>query len=301
MSKDNDKNNIKWYDNARFLSIMIIICILTIIISSQSFAVIETFSLDLVWSIINHNSMYFVLLIYFIFINLRFGKRYFNYLNAILIFLYLLVTVTSFLTIISSFSLTTVLTFTINFTFSIYLIHTLLRGTRIWSDYHFDKSPFNELTNEWYFCTILVLTSFLLAVKLISTTVINGVVISILDSIYCCLFARYIYLYREFLDHKKIDSNNSGNFDEVRDSIQEVLDKTEIDDKIVEVKDKVAFGLSKVGDEIDQFIDNNHINKKVNNALDDVSKIIIDDNNTKKKTIRKRTVKKDKDKVKGDE
>ena len=63
------------------------------------------------------------------------------------------------------------------------------------------------------------------------------------------LFGRYIFLYRKYLDEKKIDANNKGNFDEVRktiddtmdaahDKVQEVLDKTEIDEKIQGVLDK---------------------------------------------------------------
>ena len=300
---------LKWYDSGYVVISLIIGCILVIIFTSQSFAAGEKLSLELIGSVINHNSTYLILLIYFIFLNFRFGKKYFNYFNLLLVFLYFLSSITSFLTIISSFSLTTVLTFTINFVFFIYLIHTMSRGTRVWKEFHFSKSPFNELTNEWLFCCILVLASFLLAVRLISTTALSGVILSVLDSIYFALFARYIYLYREYLDKKKIDSNNMGNFDEVRDKINEkvedaskivqgVLDKTELDDKIVD-------GIQKVGKEIDQFIDDNQINKKVNDTVNDLSEEVekVEEKivpKTRKKTSSK-SKNKDNDKLKGDE
>ena len=37
----------------------------------------------------------------------------------------------------------------------------------------------------------------------------------------------------------EIDSHNEGNFDEVREKVQVVLDKTDIDDKIVDGVEKI--------------------------------------------------------------
>ena len=64
------------------------------------------------------------------------------------------------------------------------------------------------------------------------------------------LFGRYIFLYREFLDYHKLDSNNEGNFNEIRkdiekstdqvkEKIDQVLDKTDLDEKIVESAKKI--------------------------------------------------------------
>ena len=94
---------------------------------------------------------------------------------------------------------------------------------------------------------------------MISTVVINGVVVSILDSLYYILLGRFIFLYREYLDKKKLDSNNDGNFDEVREKLQEVLDKTDIDDKIVN-------GVKDIHDKIDNFVSTNEIDKKIDNV-----------------------------------
>lgn len=248
MEKNKKKENL-WYHNGSKIVNMIILTILLIIVCSQSFANSNGFSLTLFGSVINHNSVYLFVLIYFILIRFNFGKKYFNYLNLILIFLYGLTTVTSFLTLVQAFSLNTVLEFAINFMLLVYLFHTMLRGTIVWKDFKLSNSPFNELTNENLYYIIIVLSVFILIVDLISTAVIRGIVISLLDAIFLVLFARYIYLYRKYLDDNKIDIDNIGNFDEVRktiddtmdsahDKVQEVLDKTEIDEKIQGVLDK---------------------------------------------------------------
>jgi hypothetical protein len=85
-------------------------------------------------------------------------------------------------------------------------------------------SPFNELTNDWYFYTLIVLSTGLLVVKLISTLMFSGVILSIFDCLYVVVFGRFIYLYRDYLDSKKKDSDNSGNFDEIKDFVKDTID-----------------------------------------------------------------------------
>ena len=178
MKKRNKKSALKWYDNAHFITNLIIVIISIFIIASQSLANGEL-SFALFSSVINHNSIYILVLLYFILLKFSFGKKIFNYMNVILVFIYLITTTTSLFTIVQSFSLYTVLSFILNFVFLIYMSHTLFRDSRIWREYSFSKSPFNELTNDWYFSAIVILTVFLLLVNLISTVVINGVVVSI--------------------------------------------------------------------------------------------------------------------------
>ncbi len=238
----------KWYDNGQIITALIILVVALAIICSQSFANGE-FTFALLSSVINHNSIYLLILVYFILLQISFGKKNFNYLNAFLISIYFITTVTSFLTVIQSFSLTTVLHFVLNFIFFIYLGHTLLRGTRFWKELHLHSSPFNELTNEGIFYSIVVVSVFLLIVNLISTVVISGVVLSVLDTLYYVLLGRYAYLYYEYLDFKKIDCDNDGNFDEVKGKVQEVLDKTEIDDVLVEGIKEVKSVLKKEPEE----------------------------------------------------
>lgn len=243
-----EKNN-EWYNSGNIITTLIISVILLIVVVSQSYA---NGSLSIsISSIINHNSFYLLILVYFILLKFKVGKRYFNYLNLFLMFIYCLACVTSFITVIQSFSINTFLAFVMYFYFLIYLVHIMLRDTSVWKDYKLYNSPFNEFDNEWMFYGIIVLAVVSLSVNLISTVILKGVILSLLDSAYYLLFGRYIYLYGEYLDMKKINVDNKGNFDEVREfvgdviddtktGIKEALDKTTIDDTIVEIKDKVV-------------------------------------------------------------
>ena len=104
--------NLEWYNSGNAITTAIIVVIASIIVCTQSFANNE-FSLVLFSSVINRNSIYLLVLIYFIFLKFSFGKRYFNYLNLFLVFIYLIVTITSLLTMVQFFSLNTVLNFSI--------------------------------------------------------------------------------------------------------------------------------------------------------------------------------------------
>lgn len=246
MAKKTKKEIIEWYDNPNFISNLMIVLIFSIIICSQSFAIGDNNSLQLFGSIINHNTVYILVLIYFLSLKTTMGKKYFNYLNLFVIFIYLVNTITSFLTVIQDFSLSTVLSFSIVFVLFIYIIHTFLRDTRLWKDFNMTDSPFNELTNDWYFYTLIVLSTGLLIVKLISTLLFSGVILSIFDCLYIVILGRYIFLYRDYLDDKNKDSNNSGNFDEIKDLVKDTIDDaaTQIK-KVIDVDNKKV----KEGDE----------------------------------------------------
>lgn len=246
MAKKTKKEIIEWYDNPNFISNLMIVLIFSIIICSQSFAIGDNNSLQLFGSIINYNTVYILVLIYFLSLKTSMGKKYFNYLNLFVIFIYLVNTITSFLTVIQDFSLSTVLSFSIVFVLFIYIIHTFLRDTRLWKDFNMKVSPFNELTNDWYFYTLIVLSTGLLIVKLISTLLFSGVILSLFDCLYIIILGRYIYLYRDYLDDKNKDSNNSGNFDEIKDLVKDTIDDaaTQIK-KVIDVDNKKV----KEGDE----------------------------------------------------
>lgn len=264
------KEEIKWYESGNVITSLIIGIILVTIICSQSFAVVgKSSSLSIFSSVINHNSIYLLVLIYFALLKTKSGKKYFNYLNVFLMIIYFLATITSLLTLIQSFSLNTILGFLINLVLIIYLFHTMFRDTLVWKEMKLGNSPFNELSNDNYYYTLIILVVFSLVVNLISTVVISGLFVSIFDALYILLFGRYIYLYRDYLDYNKIDSDNKGNFDEIKENISndlkdardminevgeniskktnEILDKTDIDEKVVDtvrkVKDKVSEGI----------------------------------------------------------
>ncbi len=239
MAKKAKKEIIDWYDNPRFISNLMILLIFSIVICSQSFVIGDNNSLKLFGSVINHNTVYILVLIYFLSLKTGFGKKYFNYSNLLLIFIYFVCSVTSLLTVIQDFSLTTVLSFCIIFVLFIYMIHTFLRDTMLWKELHMSESPFNELSNDWYFYVLIVLSSFLLVVKLISTLMFSGVILSIFDCLYVVLFGRYIYLYRDYLDFKKKDLNNDGNFDEIKDFVKDTIeDATTQIKKVVDIDKK---------------------------------------------------------------
>ena len=252
------KDKIKWYESGNVITNLIIGIIILIIVCSQSFAVITNASLDLFSSVINHNSIYLLILVYFVILKTKTGKKYFNYLNIFLVFLYFISTITSLLTVIQSFSLNTILSFVENSVLLIYLIHTMFRDTRLWKEFHIDKSPFNEISNDGYYNALIVIVVFTLVINLISTVVVSGLFLSILDAIYVLLFGRYIYLYREYLDYHKLDSDNEGNFDGIRKDIQNVLDSTTIDDKAIEIvnniKDTTEDIIDKGKDKVDELL-----------------------------------------------
>ena len=77
----------KWYDSANTITSLIIGTIVLIIVFTQSFALGRNGSIELFTSIINHNSTYLFVLVYFILLKFSFGKKYFNYLSLLLIFL----------------------------------------------------------------------------------------------------------------------------------------------------------------------------------------------------------------------
>lgn len=270
--KKEDNNTVKWYDNAGLISTLIIVVILMMLISSQSFAVVGDSSFRLFSSVINHNTSYLLILVYFVAIRTSFGKKYFNYFNVFLIFIYLLLSITSFLTVIQSFSLNTIFIFVENIVLLVYLFHTMFRDTRTWKEFKLGDSPFNEIPNDYYFTTLLALITFTLIVNLISTVVISGLVVSIFDAIYIVLFSRYIYLYREYLDENKLDVNNDGNFDSIKETLNQDIE--EIKQTISDVKDNIK-------DKTDDFIDKHDIDEKI----DDVKGKIKETSETiKKKT-----------------
>jgi len=246
-----DEKIIKWYESGDIITSFIIITILAAIFCSQSFAVVGDSDFSIFTSVINHNALYLVVLVYFVFVKTKFGKKYFNYLNAALIFLYFISTVASVLTLAQSFSLNTIIGFLKDIVLLVYLVHTMFRDTRVWKDLKLGKSPFNEIKNDSYYYALIVLVVVHLIVNLISTVVVSGLFVSILDALYLLLFGRYIYLYREYLDYHELDSNNEGNFDSVRNDIDEVLDKTDVDDKIKDAANNVKKKTKEVLDKTD--------------------------------------------------
>lgn len=277
------EKNIEWYNNPNFIIWLVIGIISLIILSSQSFTSIGNVSpIKMVQNILNHNITYMIVLVYFISLKTKFGKKYFDYSNILMILFFTITFVTSILTIFQSFSLVSILTLFNNFLILIYFFHTFLRGTRFWREFKLNKSPFNELSNDWYFNAIMVVEITLYAVSLISMTTVDGTFLATFDCIYIILLTRYVYLYGEYLNLIKKNSNNCGNFDEYREKIldvkEEIVEKT---DKLINEFD-LDKGVEKVTEMIEDTVDN--VKEKIDEIKDDSKK----NDEVKEKSSRKK-------------
>ena len=282
MEKEKSDVRIAWYDNPGIITNIIIGLIAVIILLSQSFAINNNLSThEILSSIINHNSVYLIVLVYFVALKTNIGKRYFDFLNIFLVLLYFITGITSFLTIFQSFSLEALVACALHLTLFVYLFHTLFRRTRVWKEFHLNKSPFNEIKNDAYFYAISVLTIFLLALDLIVTTTPDGAILSIFDASYMLAFARYVFLYGCFVDNKERKINPTTSMEEVREALND------LGEKVGDVVDNVA---DIVEDTVDQ------VEKKINDVVEkkDESKKTV--KKSTKKTTTKKSVKKGEDK-----
>lgn len=286
MKSKKSENVVEWYDNPNLITSLLIGLIALIILLSQSFAINSSMStVYILKNILNHNSIYLLMLVYFIMVKTSIGKKYFNFLNLFLILLYLITTITSLLTIFQSFIFSALLSLALHLILIVYLVHTFLRDTRIWKEANLNKSPFNEITNNGYFYSIMVVSVILLAVNLISSVSFNGTILTLLDCAYMILFARYVFLYREFLDTNKKDSNNEGNFDKyiekAQETVNDFIEKNDLDDKLNEVKGmvvdttnsvktKVSEVSHDVKDKVVDFVEDNELDDKFNELKDKV-------------------------------
>lgn len=281
---EKNEKKIEWYNEPSKLTSFLIGLIVIIILLSQSFAIKNELSAtSILSSILSHNSVYLLVCIYFILLKTKFGKKYFNYLSIFLMLIYLLTSFTSLLTVLQSFNLASIMSLCIHLFIVLYLVHTFFRGTRIWKDFKLSKSPFNEFSNDGYFYTVVILSVILLAVNLIMTTSFDGTVLALLDCLFTILFVRYIYLYWRYLDEKKIDCKNTGNFDKVVDKVED-----EVKEAVEEVKDIVENTSEVISEKFDDVVDVEKISEVFNEATDKIAEFgngikekvedIVDDN-----------------------
>lgn len=258
----------EWYNNPSIISTLIVGLIALIIILSQSFAVNgEVSGFTLFSNVLNHNISYMFILVYFIVLRFKVGKTYFNYINLVVMALCFIQAVASLMTVIQSFSLSSLLVCIVQLLVFIYLFHTFLRKTVIWKEFKLEKSVFNDFTNSWYFYSIVIVEVVLVTVDFITISNFDGIVLSLLDCLYTILFARYIYLYGEFINNK--------------------------DGIINSFKDTVDMGVKKV----QEFCEDNKISDKIDTVINDKDKN--EDKNKDENESPKKT--KNNSKKKGDE
>lgn len=199
------KNNKEkdWFDSPRMVTYVIIGLLIVLIILSQSFAINSQLGTsDIIRSILNHNSIYVLTLIYFALLHFKVGKKYFDHLNVFMLIFFGLMTLASMFTVFQSFGLASLLQLGINILFTVYFLYAFISNTVIGKELHLSTSVIVELKNEQYFYLITTLLVIHLVVALINSTSFESIVISLLEVLFYFLFARYISLYKEYDDMK---------------------------------------------------------------------------------------------------
>ena len=159
-------------------------------------------------SIINHNSIYLVSLIYFILIRVKFGKKYFDYLNVIIFVFYLLTTFASLFTIFQSFGFDSLLNLAFNVLITLYFGYSFFTRTVIGRDLKLSDSPLSEINNGQYYYLLIGIIAISLIVSLVSVNSFEDVVVYLLEALYQFMFVRYIYLYKEYVERKEYETLN---------------------------------------------------------------------------------------------
>lgn len=234
MNKNNERD---FFDSPSMITFILIGLLVILIILSQSFAIQSHMgAADVFRSIINHNSIYLISLIYFILIRVKFGKRYFDYLNLILFVFYLLTTFAGLFTIFQSFDFSSILNLAFYVLVTLYFGYSFFTNTVIGKDLKLADSPLAEIDNGQYYYLLIGIISISLIVSLISVNNFEDVVVHLLEAIYEFLFIRYIYLYKEYVERKeankklKKDKKNNetkiDNSDDINKEIKEVKKST---------------------------------------------------------------------------
>ena len=227
MNKSKEKD---FFDSPSMITYILIGLLVVLIILSQSFAIQSHMAAgDIFRSIINHNSIYLVSLIYFILIRVKFGKKYFDYLNVVMFVFYLLTTFASLFTIFQSFGFDSILNLAFNVLITLYFGYSFFTSTVIGKDLRLSDSPLAEINNGQYYYLLIGIIAISLIVSLVSVNSFEDVVVYLLEAIYQFMFVRYIYLYKEYVERKTIDESVKEK------TTEEVLDKKE--DHVDEVKE----------------------------------------------------------------
>ena len=203
MNKSKEKD---FFDSPSMITYILIGLLVVLIILSQSFAIQSHMAAgDIFRSIINHNSIYLVSLIYFILIRVKFGKKYFDYLNVVMFVFYLLTTFASLFTIFQSFGFDSILNLAFNVLITLYFGYSFFTSTVIGKDLRLSDSPLAEINNGQYYYLLIGIIAISLIVSLVSVNSFEDVVVHLLEAIYKFMFVRYIYLYKEYIERKELE------------------------------------------------------------------------------------------------
>ena len=205
MNKSSEKD---FFDSPSMITYILIGLLVVLIILSQSFAIQSHMEAgDIFRSIINHNSIYLVSLIYFILIRVKFGKKYFDYLNVVMFVFYLLTTFASLFTIFQSFGFDSILNLAFNVLITLYFGYSFFTSTVIGKDLRLSDSPLAEINNGQYYYLLIGIIAISLIVSLVSVNSFEDVVVYLLEAICQFMFVRYVYLYKEYIERKELEAS----------------------------------------------------------------------------------------------
>ena len=228
----NKSKEIDFFDSPSMITYILIGLLVVLIILSQSFAIQSHMAAgDIFRSIINHNSIYLVSLIYFILIRVKFGKKYFDYLNVVMFVFYLLTTFASLFTIFQSFGFDSILNLAFNVLITLYFGYSFFTSTVIGKDLRLSDSPLAEINNGQYYYLLIGIIAISLIVSLVSVNSFEDVVVYLLEAIYQFMFVRYIYLYKEYIERKELEASKEK--EKKEEKVEEVKE-----DKIIKEEEK---------------------------------------------------------------
>ena len=229
MNKSSEKD---FFDSPSMITYILIGLLVVLIILSQSFAIQSHMEAgDIFRSIINHNSIYLVSLIYFILIRVKFGKKYFDYLNVVMFVFYLLTTFASLFTIFQSFGFDSILNLAFNVLITLYFGYSFFTSTVIGKDLRLSDSPLAEINNGQYYYLLIGIIAISLIVSLVSVNSFEDVVVHLLEAIYKFMFVRYVYLYKEYIERKELEASKEK--EKKEEKVEEVKE-----DKIIKEEEK---------------------------------------------------------------
>lgn len=229
MNKSSEKD---FFDSPSMITYILIGLLVVLIILSQSFAIQSHMEAgDIFRSIINHNSIYLVSLIYFILIRVKFGKKYFDYLNVVMFVFYLLTTFASLFTIFQSFGFDSILNLAFNVLITLYFGYSFFTSTVIGKDLRLSDSPLAEINNGQYYYLLIGIIAISLIVSLVSVNSFEDVVVHLLEAIYKFMFVRYVYLYKEYIERKELEASKE------KEKKEETVEEVE-EDKIIKEEEK---------------------------------------------------------------
>ena len=229
MNKSKEKD---FFDSPSMITYILIGLLVVLIILSQSFAIQSHMAAgDIFRSIINHNSIYLISLIYFILIRVKFGKKYFDYLNVVMFVFYLLTTFASLFTIFQSFGFDSILNLAFNVLITLYFGYSFFTSTVIGKDLRLSDSPLAEINNGQYYYLLIGIIAISLIVPLVSVNSFEDVVVYLLEAIYQFMFVRYIYLYKEYIERKELEASKEK--EKKEEAVEEVKE-----DKIIKEEEK---------------------------------------------------------------